>query len=264
MATTNYAGFLVGRLSVEGNSSNAYGGDYTSSVVYAQVTHTDQVNTNAVEAYSVPQPGFGIGVNGTGGSVGVYGIIPTSSYSGTTYGVMGSAAGSAGTRYGVYGTSTGSGTGTLIGIYGSASGGATNWAGYFNGSTYVASNLLINTTTPATGYVLSANGKIACTEVLVQNQSNWPDYVFNDNYHLSSLVDVEKTIKEEKHLPGIPSATEIEAGGIKVGEMENRLLEKIEELTLHMIQQEKEIESLKQEILRVKKENNSSGKDQGK
>jgi hypothetical protein len=289
MGTTNYAGYLTGRLYVQGNSSIAYGGDYTSSLITAQVTHTQQVNTNAVEAYSVPQPGFGTGVYGTGGSYGVYGIVPTSSYSGISYGVMGSAAGTAGTRYGVYGTSTGSGTGTRIGIYGNASGGATNWAGYLdgsayiasdlrintttqatgcnlsiNGSTYISDNLEINTTTQATGYALSVNGKIACTEVLVQNPSNWPDYVFSDSYHLTDLGDVEKTIRQEKHLPGIPSAAEIETGGIQVGDMQKRLLEKIEELTLHLIRQGKEIESLKQEIEQMKTANNSSGKEQSK
>ena len=92
----------------------------------------------------------------------------------------------------------------------------------------------------------------------MQDPSNWPDYVFNDDYHLTSLGDVEKTIKQEKHLPGIPSAAEIETSGIQIGDMQKRLLEKIEELTLHLIQQEKEIESLRQEIQRGKTENNSS------
>jgi len=75
---------------------------------------------------------------------------------------------------------------------------------------------------------------------------------------------VEKTIKQEKHLPGIPSAAEIETGGIQVGDMQKRLLEKIEELTLHLIQQGKEIESLKQEIERIKMAENASGKEQSK
>ena len=73
-----------------------------------------------------------------------------------------------------------------------------------------------------------------------------PDYVFADNYNLKSLGEVEAFIKSNSHLPNIPNAAEIESNGQDVGTMQLKLLEKIEELTLYTIEQEKEIEALKQ------------------
>lgn len=96
----------------------------------------------------------------------------------------------------------------------------------------------------ATGYRLSVDGKIACTEVRVQPTASWPDYVFSDKYKLISLHDLEKSINDQKHLPGIPSAKEIEKEGIQVGEMQRKMMEKIEELTLYIIDLNKKIESL--------------------
>lgn len=96
----------------------------------------------------------------------------------------------------------------------------------------------------ATGYRLSVDGKIACTEVRVQPVASWPDYVFSPKYNLMPLHDLEKTINDQKHLPGIPSAKEIENNGIQVGEMQRKMMEKIEELTLYIIDLNKKIESL--------------------
>lgn len=73
-------------------------------------------------------------------------------------------------------------------------------------------------------------------------------FVFEEDYALMPLNDVEKYIKENKHLPGIPKATEIEANGVSLGESQSQLLLKIEELTLHVIAQNKEIQTLKKEI----------------
>lgn len=101
--------------------------------------------------------------------------------------------------------------------------------------------------TMATGYRLSVDGKIACTEVRVQPTATWPDYVFSEKYKLISLHDLEKSINEQKHLPGIPSAKEIESDGIQVGEMQRKMMEKIEELTLYIIDLNKKIESLQSE-----------------
>lgn len=74
------------------------------------------------------------------------------------------------------------------------------------------------------------------------------DYVFDENYDLKSLSEVESYVNEHKHLPGMPSAAEMEANGVSVSKMSNLLLEKVEELTLHMIKLEKENAALKAKV----------------
>ncbi len=74
------------------------------------------------------------------------------------------------------------------------------------------------------------------------------DYVFEDNYDLKSLSEVESYVNEHKHLPGMPSAAEMDANGVSVSKMSNLLLEKVEELTLHMIKLEKENAALKAKV----------------
>lgn len=105
-------------------------------------------------------------------------------------------------------------------------------------------NVSIGTTTAATGYKLSVAGKIISEEVKVQLQTSWPDYVFSKNYNLLSLAETESYIKEAGHLPNIPSAQEVNENGIELGAMNAKLLQKIEELTLHLIDQQKRIEKL--------------------
>jgi hypothetical protein len=156
--------------------------------------------------------------------------------------------------YGVYGYATGS-TGVRIGVYGYASGGTTNWAGYFAGDAYISSDLRIATTTQATGYALSVNGKVACEEVLVEDLANWPDYVFAEDYKLMSIEELEKSIEKNKHLPGLPSAAEIEENGLMLGDMQKKLMEKVEELTLYTIQQGKMISELQQKMENLEKDN---------
>ncbi|HWW41710.1 MAG TPA: hypothetical protein VNZ46_20485, partial [Pedobacter sp.] len=89
------------------------------------------------------------------------------------------------------------------------------------------------------GYKLAVAGNMIAESVKVQLQSAWPDYVFNEDYKLTSLQETEKHIKEKGHLPGIPSAAEVKSEGIDLGEMNKKLLQKIEELTLYLIQMEK-------------------------
>ena len=91
------------------------------------------------------------------------------------------------------------------------------------------------------GFKLGVNGKIAATEVKVATYANWPDYVFKKEYNLPSLNEVENQIKENGHLANIPSAKAVKKDGFFLGEMDAKLLQKIEELTLYTIQQEKEI-----------------------
>jgi hypothetical protein len=103
----------------------------------------------------------------------------------------------------------------------------------------------IGSTVTPSGYKLAVDGKAICTELLVRLVPNWPDYVFQKNYRLPGLNEVEDFIKANKHLPGIPSAAEVEKNGINVGEMQKLQLEKIEQLTLYIIELKKEIEKLK-------------------
>lgn len=103
------------------------------------------------------------------------------------------------------------------------------------------SNIGIGTTTP--GNKLEVNGTIRSKEVKVE-ATNWPDYVFEEDYDLPTLSEIEAFIKANKHLPEVPSAKEMEANGISLGEMNTLLLKKIEELTLITIQQQKQINEL--------------------
>lgn len=96
---------------------------------------------------------------------------------------------------------------------------------------------------------LSVNGTILTKEVIVSTASSyWPDYVFEKDYNLMSLSDLTKYIQENKHLPDISSASEIEKDGIPVGEMQKKQMAKIEELTLYIIQLEKRISDLEAKI----------------
>jgi len=99
-------------------------------------------------------------------------------------------------------------------------------------------------TTDTKGYKLAVNGKIRTQEIKVE-AANWPDYVFAKDYKLLSLKETEQHIKEKGHLPGIPSAEEVKANGVDLGEMNIKLLKKIEELTLHLIEIKKELDTLK-------------------
>lgn len=87
---------------------------------------------------------------------------------------------------------------------------------------------------------LTVNGKIKASEIRVNGQGA-PDYVFEEGYKIGSLEEVEKYIKVNRHLPEVPSAKEFERDGIAVGEMNKLLLKKIEELTLHVIEQNKQL-----------------------
>lgn len=94
---------------------------------------------------------------------------------------------------------------------------------------------------------LSVNGKIRAHEIKVET-ANWPDYVFKPEYQLPSLIETEQFIKENGHLPEIPKASEVEANGLSLGEMNRLMMKKIEELTLHLIEQQKQIKVLENKL----------------
>lgn len=97
----------------------------------------------------------------------------------------------------------------------------------------------------ATGYLLNVAGKAICEEIKVQLVTSWPDYVFHNDYKLMPLDELEKSISINKHLPNIPSAADITADkGFEVGDMNRRLLEKVEELTLYIIDINKQNQQL--------------------
>lgn len=108
-------------------------------------------------------------------------------------------------------------------------------------------NVTIGTATPATGYMLTVAGKIICTELKVQLQP-FPDYVFDAGYKLPTLAEVEKHINIYHRLPGMPSAAEVESNGMEVGKMQGKVVEKVEEATLYILQLNKENQQLKQQL----------------
>jgi len=97
-------------------------------------------------------------------------------------------------------------------------------------------------TTNTGSWKLAVNGNIRAKEINVQ--TGWADFVFDDEYKLPSLEEVENHILHNKHLKDIPTAKEVKENGILLGEINAKLLQKIEELTLYTIQQQKEINRL--------------------
>jgi len=112
-------------------------------------------------------------------------------------------------------------------------------------------NVGIGTTTPQSK--LSVNGIITTQEVNITDVG-WSDFVFQEDYALKPLEEIEDYIRQNHHLPDIPSTEEVAENGIKLGEMDAKLLQKIEELTLYLIEMKKENQALKRRI--VKLENN--------
>ncbi len=104
----------------------------------------------------------------------------------------------------------------------------------------------------ATGYKLSVEGKVICEEVKVSMQVDWPDYVFNENYKLMPLRGLKKFINDNKHLPNIPTADDVRSSGVELGEMQRLLLEKVEELSLYIIQQDERITDLEEKLSKTK------------
>jgi hypothetical protein len=118
---------------------------------------------------------------------------------------------------------------------------------YYRDASSIAFNDVLNSS-------LAVNGTISAQKMKITQTGIWPDYVFSSTYHLPSLKDVEQFIRQNSHLPGIPSAAEVQKKGIDVGEHQAALLKKIEELTLYTIDQKKEIDFQKEELKSLKEQ----------
>jgi hypothetical protein len=111
-----------------------------------------------------------------------------------------------------------------------------------------------STFAPDASFDLSVDGKIVCEELLVEDSGSWPDYVFKPGYKLLSLGQVAQHINDKGHLPNVPSAAEVEENGIEVGKMQKVLMEKVEELTLYMIEQDQKIKEQEARIQELEAE----------
>ncbi len=125
---------------------------------------------------------------------------------------------------------------------------------HVNGNSRISGKLRIGASSLPAGYHLSVDGKAICEEVFVELSSAWPDYVFQTDYKLMPLSDLAQYINKEGHLPKMPSAAQIEEeGSHSLGETQRLLLEKVEELTLYILELDKKNAALSEELNTLKK-----------
>ena len=123
------------------------------------------------------------------------------------------------------------------------------------GTSTLTGKVAIATTTTPGGHELYVGGSIIAEEVVVKLSGNWPDYVFDPNYKLPDLKEWQKFITANGHLPGMPSAQQIkEQDGVALGETQRLLVEKVEQLLLLILEQQKQIDAL-QTALQTKNKN---------
>ncbi|MDI9364930.1 MAG: hypothetical protein QM541_08260 [Flavobacterium sp.] len=154
---------------------------------------------------------------------------------------------------------------STAGLQITGSNGYETWFPYSDGNNYIRGNtiisdlggtVLIGTNTfpaPSASYKMVVDGKVGVRKLVVTQLAGWADYVFVPSYKLRPLQDLETYIKQHQHLPDVPSASEVAANGIDLGDNQAVLLKKIEELTLYVIEQNKELQMQKKEIQLLKK-----------
>jgi hypothetical protein len=118
---------------------------------------------------------------------------------------------------------------------------------FVSGESHLFGPVGVGTGTVPAGVSMAVDGKVLCEEVEVQLSGDWPDYVFADDYQLMPLSEVGEFVRRERHLPDIPPADEIKREGLTVGRMQADVVRKLEELTLHMIELNEQVQALKQE-----------------
>jgi hypothetical protein len=118
---------------------------------------------------------------------------------------------------------------------------------YFLAADGTTGNVSIGSPNPAPNYKLTVEGTIGARRIKVQ-QGAWADYVFHPDYELPPLQQVEHFVTTEKHLEGIPSEKEVLEKGLDLGEFDQQLLKKVEELTLYIIQLNKNVERLNKQV----------------
>lgn len=126
-----------------------------------------------------------------------------------------------------------------------------------NGTVRIKNSLAIGNTAangPYANYKLSVDGDMIAKRCVIQ-VTNWADYVFDKDYELLSLNDVASYIETNKHLPGVPSEAQIKKDGIEMGEMNKILMQKVEELTLYMIELQKKNTQLEADIRNLQTKN---------
>lgn len=136
------------------------------------------------------------------------------------------------------------GTGNDMQLYGKS--GTTIYGPHFQVDR-TTGNVAIGSTF-ANGYRLSVEGKVICTELRVNLVTSWPDYVFRPGYNLMPVEELGTFVRTNGHLPNVPPASEIESSGMDVGQMQRVMMEKIEELSLYIIQQQEQIKELRDQL----------------
>jgi hypothetical protein len=247
----SYAGYFVGGMNYfEGNIG--IGTPNPDCPLQINSSSTSRTIT-LLQNYNGYSNKYGIKTNITSAGTGIrYGehieVIANSNDASSSYGsyIQMTSNNTSGKVYGIYSHCSSSGSGEHYGIYSIVPSG---WAGYFaDGNVYIDDRLLIGDNTGADGYKVSIDGKVMCEELKVQSSAAWPDYVFDEDYKLPDIDDLENSILVNKHLPGMPSAATINKDGITLGEMSKMQMEKIEELTLYIIELNKKIEKLEDEV----------------
>ncbi len=224
----------TGKLHIRSNS--------TQNLLNIESNYIGNFQITGVDCSVNPSDGYGVGANFNGGHRGLRGLADGKGSGGTSIGVVGSGWGS-------------NNAGTRIGIHGAAWGGNVNWAGYFkDGNVYVTNELRIGSgaINGATGYKVAVDGKVIAEELRINLSSAWPDYVFDQSYDLMSIEELSESIEHNHHLPGIPTAKSIQQDGLIVGDMQKKMMEKIEELTLYIIQLNDELTSVQNELQELK------------
>jgi hypothetical protein len=130
----------------------------------------------------------------------------------------------------------------------------TNYGSRVEERVRIANNGYVGIGTASPDYLLDVNGTIRATEIKVVAQP--ADFVFEENYSLRTLKQVEEFIKQNKHLPDIPSANEMEASDVDLAVMNKLLLQKIEELTLYVIQQNQALKEKEKRLCEIERKLN--------